>query len=585
MKGKILSLFIVISMVCSIIPVNCQEVKADTAIKLGDYIQFGSYYQKPILWRVINIDEDGNPLLFSEHVICSKAYDARGSKHGDEDRKAFGSNEWQFSTIRQWLNSSEKNIQWIKNPPSADNVFFKRNPYDKEAGFLADGNFTQTERALIKPVKHKVLLGSQDINKKEGGTEAYIEASDLDKNYDNAYYINIEDGVFLLSLKEMKEYVCNRGWYNMTTATPEALKNSNYKELEWPEYWLRTPVVQFAMYSSSGAHEPYFVQGIRPAFYLNKSMIASKSGVGTEKSPYIIKGDDKKILPGQISKYKVGDYVKFGSYNNEPILWRIINVDKEGSPLLFSEDIISIKAFDTKGDFHKDNDREGLGSNEWENSNIRQWLNSSEQTIKWIQNPPISEGMSIWDGNSGNKIFAPNSYNLEKGFLADGNFNESERALIKQVNHKVLLSQFDSSKKDGGAEAHNRQSEVSISVQNYDNSYYKNIADKVFFLSVKELKEYVYDRGWEYRSKLTVKAIENSYHMFIQNDGSYWGYWLRTPNGECNYDVKIVDNSSLGSSSANNETGIRPALYINSSALAKFGDGTQTNPYIIGEVN
>ncbi|TCO68096.1 hypothetical protein [Marinisporobacter balticus] len=41
-------------------------------LKTGDYIQFGKYNAVPILWRVINIDEDGDSLLFSDKIICFK---------------------------------------------------------------------------------------------------------------------------------------------------------------------------------------------------------------------------------------------------------------------------------------------------------------------------------------------------------------------------------------------------------------------------------------------------------------------------------------------------------------------------------
>jgi hypothetical protein len=42
------------------------------------------YYNEPILWRVINIDKDGDPLLFSEHILCLKAFDSAGAYHPDQ---------------------------------------------------------------------------------------------------------------------------------------------------------------------------------------------------------------------------------------------------------------------------------------------------------------------------------------------------------------------------------------------------------------------------------------------------------------------------------------------------------------------
>lgn len=34
--------------------------------KKGDIIEFGNYNNEPILWQVVHIDENGNPLLFSK---------------------------------------------------------------------------------------------------------------------------------------------------------------------------------------------------------------------------------------------------------------------------------------------------------------------------------------------------------------------------------------------------------------------------------------------------------------------------------------------------------------------------------------
>ena len=39
---------------------------------------------------------------------------------------------------------------------------------------------------------------------------------------------------------------------------------------------------------------------------------------------------------------KAGDYVQFGRYLNEPIIWRVIHVDETG-PLLFAENILTFK--------------------------------------------------------------------------------------------------------------------------------------------------------------------------------------------------------------------------------------------------
>ena len=118
---------------------------------IGNYIEFGTYYGEPILWRVIHVDKDGDPLLLADRILTLKAYDSRGDFHpGIEGRVEHGSSKWEDSNIRQWLNSEELRITWWQNEPKAENIFLGWNPYDREKGFLANGNFTSSERKLIK---------------------------------------------------------------------------------------------------------------------------------------------------------------------------------------------------------------------------------------------------------------------------------------------------------------------------------------------------------------------------------------------------------------------------------------------------
>lgn len=301
-------------MVVSTFTIMKKEANAAQAIKIGDYIQFGSYYDEPILWRIINIDEDGDPLLFSEFILCLKAFDAKGSYHQHHIRKKEGSNEWENSNISQWLNSSDEIINWTQNPPSADNVCNKLLPYDKEKGFLADGNFTEEERNIIKPITHKVLLTDIDKEKRDGGIERHghsYDISDVVQNYDQAYYKNVTDKVFFLSVKEIKEYVYDRGWIYKAKLTPKAVKSIQSYDyfsyittgIYW-KYYLRTPSVfteKGRSISDTGLvifnNASFSEDGVRPALSLNMKTVALESGSGSSKSPYIIGGGSDKPIP------------------------------------------------------------------------------------------------------------------------------------------------------------------------------------------------------------------------------------------------------------------------------------------------
>jgi len=263
---------------------------------------------------------------------------------------------------------------------------------------------------------------------------------------------------------------------------------------------------------------------------------------------------------------KIGDYIVFGSYYIEPILWRVIHLDEDGDPMILSDKILCLKAFDEER-----RNKKPSCSNEWEASNIRYWLNSYELSIDWMQNSPL-------------KHFK-DPYNNEKGFLADGNFTLEERSLIKLITHKVLLANDYKHKKNGGTKPLTCNVHIAKVVQNYDTAHYKNVEDKVFFLSIKELHEYLYKNGWEYRAKPTAKALENTIWKHQELDSSkYWTTWLRTPFVTDSSFMRYVSYSGhiRHRQGCDGFNGVRPALFLNKSSVnIKHGSGIATDPFVI----
>jgi hypothetical protein len=43
------------------------KVNATATINIGDYVQMGKYYDEPILWRCVDIDENG-PLMLADKI-------------------------------------------------------------------------------------------------------------------------------------------------------------------------------------------------------------------------------------------------------------------------------------------------------------------------------------------------------------------------------------------------------------------------------------------------------------------------------------------------------------------------------------
>ncbi len=236
-------------------------VESNSTINVGNCITLGTYNGKPIVWRCVDIDENG-PLMLSEDVLCTKEYDAAGKNtnyHTDgwsnSVRSKYGSNCWSDSNIRQWLNSSGI-VTYTHCPPS----------YADELGFLT--NFTMGEMALVKTVTQKTYVnewekhrsGYVDGGSKEATHINYI--SKLNGSTESFWYQNVTDQFFLLDRTQL---------YNIYENNLEYLYSD---ELYYTRYIGNSGACYERVFRIG--NEDYIVtdyacvqQGIRPAFYLN----------------------------------------------------------------------------------------------------------------------------------------------------------------------------------------------------------------------------------------------------------------------------------------------------------------------------
>lgn len=323
MKKKFLSIVLTLGIVITLI--STYTVMAQTNIKIGDYVQMGKYYDEQILWRCVNIDENG-PLMLSDKILTIKPFDARGAhKYLDGTdqtdnslnyRTIFGSNLWETSNIRSWLNSTATagTVIWLDGcPPTEDKIDSGNNAYANEKGFLAEGNFTVMEQANIKSVSQKSLLNDLDVAKLNTGGTALHKYGDtlatIMQNYDNAYYYNVTDKIFLLDVKQLYNAYQNSDTlgedYYRGKPTQNAVDNSQYKNValsvsDYWSSWLRSSnsfkyfpnnvrhVYSFGDVLDNNAQGSNF--GARPAFYLNLSSVIFEYGNsdGSEGNPFIV---------------------------------------------------------------------------------------------------------------------------------------------------------------------------------------------------------------------------------------------------------------------------------------------------------
>jgi serine/threonine protein kinase len=236
----------------------------------------------------------------------------------------------------------------------------------------------------------------------------------------------------------------------------------------------------------------------------------------------------------RIMNLNINDYLEFGFYNKEPILWKCVD-NKNDNFLIVSEYILSLKPFDAaeSGQFGKGaTDVEKCGSNIWSNSNLREWLNSEDEIVKYSTVKP--DNKAVWKG------YCP--YYKEAGFLK--NFSSIDKEKIKTVK-------------------------------------YNDSEDKVFLLSEKDLKLY-FKTDLEKSKKITSEAVELSNYKKASLKADYkWYYWTSSPVTSSGVLVSFVDqNGDFADyyNAYNGSCGVVPALYLKS-GTCKTGKETKENPY------
>ena len=156
-KNRTLSALLsaVILLILPVLPAKAEDAKPN--IKIGEYICLGTYDNEPILWRCVDIDDNG-ALMLSDRVLCDYLpYDARTSENSatashrrNSYRSKYGSNHWRDSNMRSWLNAEEQTVTWLcGNPPKAGYVT-DGHAYDDKNGFLS--GFKKDEISAIKTV-------------------------------------------------------------------------------------------------------------------------------------------------------------------------------------------------------------------------------------------------------------------------------------------------------------------------------------------------------------------------------------------------------------------------------------------------
>lgn len=262
-------------------------------------------------------------------------------------------------------------------------------------------------------------------------------------------------------------------------------------------------------------------------------------GLGVNRS----KEKANELFPETVA---LGDSITFGTYNGEPIEWRVLRMSEDGSEaVLVAQQILTMKAYDVaeggKYNYYDNKDYwvEDIpdgdvqlqhiiqGNNAWEVSNIRTWLNATRENVIYEDQAPIAAATSEF----------VNGYDNEAGFLSG--FSEQELAAIVETEVET----------DG-----------------------VTTMDKVFLLSSEEL-------DWFREADISLAAIPTQaaleqdkadwYEMYLTSTGAEdFCWWLRDTAADAKAcEAYIVSNSftknELGLISVGLEGyGIRPAVTV-----------------------
>lgn len=282
-------------------------------------------------------------------------------------------------------------------------------------------------------------------------------------------------------------------------------------------------------------------------------------------------------LVGSNSEVKIGDTIELGTYYGEPISWKCMAIDENG-PLMYSEKILCLKAFDVSGlnaQYHSDNwgYRGNYGSNCWSDSTLRQWLNSDDEVVSYTHCPPTNNSINHGD-----------AYDQEPGFLT--NFSESEKKCIKTVTNKMNIIDYDAQRpgycNGGSSELPCYYQESDIISRDFDSYYYQNVQDQIFLPNAKQLYEIKSNFSDWIKACPTQQAIDHFSHKDpdVLAVDKNWCFWTGVPLTEgAAYELERVygyfasgaDGYFLDGKQVANKGfyGVRPAFYLDVDAYQK----------------
>lgn len=260
----------------------------------------------------------------------------------------------------------------------------------------------------------------------------------------------------------------------------------------------------------------------------------------------------------RLADLEVGERIKFGRYavdGEEPhdIVW--IKVHRDNT--FMTEHIEDFRAFDAKEPTSPDEYRRGYGNNDYSNANIRQFLNSADES--WFAEQHEHDAAPSAEATHDNT-----PYEYHRGFLnlfTAGEYEAIEYSDVETVIPRVGLITM----------------EQKVFLPSRANIY----GDENNGFMEGQFWDYFNIYGESRRATPTDEAIDNTTLTgYTVNHGNNWYYWLRSARCGNSCGVYCVNEGGYysGCDACQGVVGLRPALKLNPNILIS---GEDSNGYPI----
>ena len=588
---------------------NFYNLVIGSTFKLGKY-QVESEDPWPIEWEIVH-QTDTYQIAMTKQIIDLRPFDAKEPTNPDNNRKNRGNNNWQYSNIEQWLNSDQANWYSAQHqydaPPSKDNVWqnvgIGYNPYDTHKGFLY--YWSNEDKALLKDMT--LTLANNTVTDGGGSytwtgkvwlptytqmgfgkNNSINEGTKFSKFTDNSSRIKTINKYCAENNKYCKKYNIIEGreqFYWMSSVISNSSCSLRLVSLEGSDtsggdgVYDGTrgiaPCICLPRTNDGGVIKTitFYIENVEyksPANYTfsqwvntsyNNNFYYYNNGTNivhhyTNKGIKDINVNDiiengKNYTLGDIPS--VGSTFKLGKYQVESetpwdIEWEVVD-KRDGYVIAMTKQIIDCRCFDGKESTNTDNNRKQYGNNNWQYSNIEQFLNSDQASWYSAQHsydaPPNKDNCYPYPNGT-----TYNAYDTHKGFLY--HWSNKDKALLKDMT----LTLANNTVTDGGG-SYTWTGKVFLPTytqMGYGNN--NNIAEGTQFSKFSNNSNRI--------KSLHPNCIANNEFCKVNNKGGNWLYWMSSVDPSYSSRARLVLNDgSAGSNTAyGSEVGLAPCICL-----------------------